>query len=244
MTTPTPAESQPDASARANAGGDAAEERGSRRVLVAAVVVTVLLVAGAFLLGRGTASATTPPTSESAAAGFLRDMQVHHAQAVEMSFIVRDRTDDVDVRRMAYDIATSQGNQGGQMYALLFSWDLPQAGRQPSMAWMTQPPMDGSGHEHEGGAHQPGEPMPGLATDAQLDELRSLTGVDAERMFLELMIAHHRGGVEMADAIAVRTDNEKVLTLARSMQLSQSSEIDAMTEMLDARGGPQGSTAG
>ncbi|WBU36924.1 DUF305 domain-containing protein [Homoserinibacter sp. YIM 151385] len=211
---------------------------GSGRLVLAAVLVTLVLVASAFVVGRISVGQTAPPTSESPAAGFLRDMQVHHAQAVEMSFIVRDGTLDEDVRRMAYDIATSQSNQAGQMYALLFSWDLPQASRQERMTWMTIPPIDGSGHEHEGGAHVPGEPMPGLATDAQLDRLRALEGADAERYFLELMLAHHRGGVEMADAIAVRTDQEKVLTLARSMQLAQTSEIDAMTEMLEERGGP------
>ncbi|MET0303135.1 MAG: DUF305 domain-containing protein [Microbacteriaceae bacterium] len=209
---------------------------GSTRAVVAAIVVTVLVVAGAFFLGRVTASGSeTFPTTESSAAGFLRDMQVHHAQGVEMAMIVRDNTDAEDVRLLAYDIATSQSNQAGQMYALLFAWDLPQFGRDASMTWMTRPALDGSGHEHEGAAHVPGEPMPGLATREQMEQLRDSEGLEAERLFLELMIAHHRGGVEMAEAVDVRTENSKVLTLANSMLLAQSAEIDAMTEMLAER---------
>ena len=78
-------------------------------------------------------------------------------------------------------------------------------------------------------------PMPGLATPAQVEELRGLTGAPAERRFLELMIAHHQGAVEMADAVLARSSNDVVVALAQSIVDSQTSEIDLMTDMLAER---------
>ncbi len=206
---------------------------GSRwRQVAAAAIVVVLLACGGFLIGRFSApSAVATPTTDSAAAGFLRDMQVHHAQAVDMSFTVRERLspDDPaydDVRLIAYDIANGQGNQAGQMFGLLQAWGLPQASPVPQMTWM------GDDHSSMGGGGAE-DAMPGMASAADLDELRSASGVDAERRYLTLMIAHHRGGVEMAEAILTRTDVPQVLTMATTMKNSQSSEIGAMQDMLD-----------
>lgn len=209
---------------------------GSRwRLVAAAAIVVVLLACGGFLLGRFSApSAVAAPTTDSAAAGFLRDMQVHHAQAVAMSFTVRERLspDDAaydDVRLIAYDIANGQGNQAGQMFGLLQAWGLPQASPVPQMSWMGDDHMSmGSG----GGAGA-GDAMPGMASAADLDRLATASGVDAERLYLTLMIAHHRGGVEMAEAILTRTDVPQVLAMATNMKRSQTSEIGAMQDMLD-----------
>ncbi|MCU1423797.1 MAG: hypothetical protein JWM51_88 [Microbacteriaceae bacterium] len=211
------------------------------RLIVAGVVVAALLVAAAFAAGRLSAPVASAPSTTSAEAGFARDMQVHHNQAVEMSMIVRDLTDDEDVRLVAYDIATSQARQAGQMYGWLDNWNLPQAAPEPSMTWMSRPTLDGasSDHDHTGGtaepAHAPGEPMPGMATDAQLDELKSLTGLDAERYYLTLMIAHHKGGVEMAEAVLARSTERVVVSLATGVVTAQSSEIELMESMLAER---------
>ena len=81
----------------------------------------------------------------------------------------------------------------------------------------------------------PGEPMPGLATPEQLQQLRDAEGVEAERIFLELMIAHHQGGVEMASAVIERSEHPVVVDLAAGMVRAQQSEVDYMTELLEAR---------
>ena len=78
--------------------------------------------------------------------------------------------------------------------------------------------------------------MPGLATDAQIASLRSATGVEAEKLFLQLMIAHHEGGIEMAEAVLERSTNRTVDSLARGMVKAQQSEIDYMQELLAKRG--------
>ena len=173
------------------------------------------------------------PSNTSAAAGFARDMQVHHNQGVELAMIIRDETDDPEVRQLAYDIATTQSQQSGQMYGWLAQWRLPQAAPEPSMTWMTRPTLTGEGHDHgTAGAHSPGDPMPGLATAAQIAELRGLTGVDAEKHFLELMIAHHEGAIAMAKAALDRTEERVVVDLATGIIASQTSEIEYMQELL------------
>nr|WP_244636889.1 DUF305 domain-containing protein [Frigoribacterium sp. CFBP 13712] len=199
-------------------------------------------------VGRLSSPNPVTPGTESVEAGFSRDMQVHHEQAVRMAMIVRDRTDDPATRSMAYDMALTQSQQAGQMFAWLELWGVPQAPSEPTMTWMSRPTLDGSYGDHEhtpsGGAggsatpvatHEPGGPMPGLATDEQLAALEAASGVEAERMFLTLMIAHHRGGVEMADAVLARSENRQVRVFATGMVQSQESEIDAMEDMLAER---------
>ena len=215
----------------------------SIRGTVALAVVVVLLIVGAFAIGRISAPVSTPPGNTSAEAGFARDMQTHHQQAVQMSFLVRDETDDDEVRLLAFDIATAQGAQAGQMYGWLDTWGLPQVEAEPSMTWMTRPPLSGDGttHAHDsasGSAHTAGDPMPGLATPEQITRLKSLTGVDAERYYLQLMIAHHEGGVLMAKALLERSTERVVVTLAKGIIVSQTTEIEYMQELLDRRGGP------
>ncbi|MFG3493822.1 DUF305 domain-containing protein [Streptomyces sp. NPDC047928] len=105
-------------------------------------VVLALLFAGAATVatagGPDGGGVPATPATDSADAGFARDMAVHHQQAVEMSFIVRDRTRDEEVRRLAYDIANTQANQRGMMLGWLDLWGLPKTApdREP-MAWMS-----------------------------------------------------------------------------------------------------------
>jgi uncharacterized protein (DUF305 family) len=151
---------------------------------------------------------------------------------VQLSVLVRDRSQNDEVRQLALDIATSQGQQAGQMYAWLASWGLPQASPGDRMAWMSLPTLDGeAGHGHSADG-MAGGAMPGLATDADIARLEAASGTDADRIFLELMIAHHRGGVEMAEAVLDRSTNGLVTPLARNVVLVQQGEIDYMESLL------------
>jgi uncharacterized protein (DUF305 family) len=221
---------------------------GSRwRLVTAAVIAGALVLVVGLAAGWMLAARSADPSTTSVEAGFARDMQVHHDQAVEMALIVRDRTDDPAIRSLAYDIATSQSQQSGQMYAWLNDWGLPQARPGESMEWMSAPTLDGSrgqGHDHgttaAGGTASTDAPttsgsMPGMATDDDLARLRASTGTDAEVLFLTLMLAHHRGGVEMADAVIERSDHPLVTTLARAIVFAQSGEIDYMETLLSER---------
>jgi uncharacterized protein (DUF305 family) len=192
-------------------------------VAVAAVAALILgLVLGALLLGN-----KTEPGDQSAEAGFARDMSVHHAQAVELSFIVRDRTDDPEVRAMAYDIINTQRAQIGMFSGWLQQWELPQTSMRPPMAW--------TDHGHGGAMMQSYDDMPGMASDADVQKLRDASGVAAERVFLELMIEHHKGGVEMAEAVLPLTDRTEVTYLADTIVAGQQAEIATMEDMLAAR---------
>ncbi|MBX0300658.1 DUF305 domain-containing protein [Cryobacterium sp. 1639] len=202
-------------------------------LIVTAVVAAVAVGLVGFSVGRLSTMDNPTPTSTSAEAGFARDMQVHHLQGVELAMLIRDRTSAADVRLLGYDIATTQAQQAGQLYGWLTEWDLPQAGPEPEMTWMTRPGR--SGHAHTDGAHTPGEPMPGLATAEQIAELTAATGVEAERIFLTLMIAHHQGAVDMAEAVQDRANNTSVLGFANSVIISQEAEITLMESMLADR---------
>lgn len=222
---------------------DAARGRPRPRLLVAAGLAALLLLTGGIAVGRLTApSAALPPSTTSAEAGFARDMQTHHLQAVEMAMIIRSTTGDPALLTLSYDIATSQAQQAGQMFGWLSVWGLPPASPEPAMTWMTRPGPDGSTHGHGGGdaegdvsAHVPGEPMPGLATSAQLAELRAADGKAADELFLTLMIAHHVGGVGMAEALLERSDDAVATGLARGIVNSQQGEIDYMQQLLATR---------
>lgn len=216
-----------------------ARRRSPIAVTVVAVLVVLVVAAVSFSVGRLSTLGEATPTDTSAEAGFSRDMQTHHNQGVELAFIVRDLSDAEDVRTLAYDIATTQATQSGMMYGWLQEWGLSQAGSEPSMTWMTRPALDGAtGHDHTADptAHEPGSPMPGLATDEQIATLKGLSGEDAEIYFLQLMIAHHKGAIEMADAVLVRSTNSTVTTFANGVVSSQQSEIDLMESMLADRG--------
>lgn len=208
---------------------EGSERRGRR--IVAVVVAVTLVVIGAFVAGRLSVGSAGTPSNTSAAAGFLRDMQVHHRQGVELALLARDRSTNEELRLLAYDIATGQGQQGGQMFGWLSAWGLPQAGSEPSMTWMTRPTLEGDTH-HDEVAHVAGEPMPGLATREQIATLTSLSGDEADKYFLELMITHHEGAIEMAYAVIDRTHEKLVLDLATSIVEAQTAEIEYMKSLL------------
>lgn len=192
--------------------------------LVVALAAAIVFAGAGYWLGRTRATPATPGNA-SAEAGFARDMQVHHLQGVELAMLVRDRTTDEDMRRMAYDILTTQGHQAGQLYGWLTTWGLGQLGPSPPMTWM--------GHT----GHGMNALMPGMATPAQISELTAASGIDAERIFLRLMIAHHQGALEMSTALLERSDHPVARTFANAVLVSQKSEIDLMTKMLQDREG-------
>ncbi|WP_411079429.1 DUF305 domain-containing protein [Streptomyces sp. cmx-18-6] len=208
------------------------------RWVAGAAVVLALLLAGAATVAsaRGDGEPGVPATG-SADAGFARDMAVHHQQAVEMSFIVRDRTDDEDVRRLAYDIANTQANQRGMLLGWLDLWELPKVapGGEKPMAWMGDGAQGHGGHgEHHGGPA--GALMPGMAGKDELKRLGSLKGARAEVFFLQLMTDHHKGDVAMAEACASLCTVPAEKRLAGGMVEGQQSELGLMRDMLAARG--------
>ena len=207
--------------------------RRGRRVLL--VLAAVLLAATGWAVGRLSAPGPSLPAESSPEAGFTRDMQTHHLQAVQMSSLVRDRTEDPEIRQLAYDISRTQQQQAGQRYGWLAVWELPQASSQPAMAWMGKDTGHEATHGSSSATSRGTAVMPGMATPAQLTELEKAEGEEAEGLYLELMIPHHQAGSAMATAILERTDNPAVTSLAQSITTSQSSEIEYMEDLLADR---------
>jgi uncharacterized protein (DUF305 family) len=119
------------------------------------------------------------------------------------------------------------------MTAWLDEWGLPKTDPSGRMRWM-------NGHAGHGTSQTATALMPGMATRGQLDRLEKAQGHSAEVLFLQLMIAHHRGGVGMADAVLKLTDHPRVRRLARTMVTAQNSEIALMNDMLRERGAAPG----
>lgn len=193
------------------------------------------------------------PANDSADAGFARDMSVHHAQAVEMADIVYRRTENPDIARLALDIATTQQFQIGMMTGWLDIWDRTVSSDQPPMAWMgdydmtlPSPPPGLQGSNTMSGMNMAGTPapgasettplMPGMATQAQVDALRTFPPATMDQQFLRLMIRHHQGGVLMAEAALEKASDKHVRNFAQQVINTQSAEIEVMTTMLNDLG--------
>ena len=86
--------------------------------------------------------------------------------------------------------------------------------------------------------------MPGMATQADMQRLRTLSGKAAEVLFLQLMTTHHIAGVMMAEAILEMTDDPAVRRLAEAIRTAQAAEIRAMEDMLAERGASPNRTTG
>ena len=197
-----------------------------RLALVAAgLVVVVLSVAAGLLIG----SRLGTPRDDSAEAGFARDMATHHAQAVDMSFVVRDTSSDHELRTLASDIIVTQSTQRGIFMGWLQQWGLPQSSARPRMAWMP-------GHAQMAPATDGVALMHGMASDAELRRLRDASSVDAEIQFLQLMIRHHEGGIVMARTLMALSDRHDLVQMAKNIEEGQRAEIVEMRNMLAARG--------
>jgi uncharacterized protein (DUF305 family) len=193
--------------------------RGRNIVYALLLVLAVAVATGALFLW----ASSRPPGENSAEAGFVRDMMVHHAQAVEMAEIVRDRTENPDIRSLATDIALTQQAQIGQMQGWLDVWGLAPTGTEKPMAWMGHP-VDG--------------PMPGMATPVEIGRLRTLPPEKADELFLRLMIPHHGAAVPRPRAIKERSDEPEVDLFAEKVMATQTAEVKNMQQMLKEMNAP------
>lgn len=220
-TSPTSGPVEPESNATT---GSTHGDRNIFLIAVAAVVALIIGLAGGWLL-----FSPRYPGDDSAEAGFARDMTEHHHQAIEMSLIVLEATDSNDIRALATDILTNQGVQVGRMQGWLIEWGLPAASPTPErMAWM--------GDEHDQHADlPPGVPMPGMATPEEMQALDQAEGVEAEILYLQLMLTHHISGVEMAEAGLRLSSDPDVVQIATSMGMGQTMEIDLIVDLLADR---------
>lgn len=203
---------------------------GGLALALTAIVFLIVL----FVTDDESPDSPTTPSDTSVDVGFARDMRQHHAQAVEMSSLVLDRTNDPAIRTLARDIELTQQQQIGQMYGWLDLWDLPQSSSQSAMAWMGEEMDNMPGHDM---SNMTAATMPGMASDEEIDMLTQARGEEADRIFLQLMIPHHQGALSMAEAAMNNAETPQVRRLADTILQSQSAELRVLRSMLAERGG-------
>ena len=183
------------------------------------MLVGTALIAG--MIGWLIADTAAEPDANDVDVGFLQDMRDHHDQAIQMSLIYLTRPDTAPgLRTVARNVLVGQAVDSGRMIQLLRDLDAPEAAdSEEAMAWMGMP--------------TPRDQMLGMATEEQLEELGAASDADADRLFVELMSAHHQGGIHMAEFAATEAANEEVREMAASMADSQAEEIIELQRELE-----------
>jgi uncharacterized protein (DUF305 family) len=182
------------------------------------IVITVALLAG--MVGWMIGDSNSELAHGEVDTGFLQDMREHHEQAVYMSFVYRSLPDiDPGLSTVAASIIMGQNQEIGRMVQMLRMFGEPEANEgESSMAWMGMPVDRGQ--------------MPGMASEADLDKLVTLAGREADEFFVQLMTAHHEGGIHMAEFASGNAENDEVREMAASMMTSQRDEIAEMQREL------------
>jgi uncharacterized protein (DUF305 family) len=156
-------------------------------------------------------------------ADFLSDMILHHAQAIEMSVLVPERSDSEQVKKFASRIDVVQDSEIDLMAGWLEENEYPVP--------VTAEGGDGSGPRAPEHGHD-ADDMPGMLTDAEMAALEKASGTEFDRLYLEGMIKHHEGALTMCEDVAGSGSEERVLELANNIAADQMAEIDRMANML------------
>lgn len=158
---------------------------------------------------------------------FMQDMIIHHQQAVDMAELVADRSAREEIVEIAGRINASQADE----IAFMQEWLEERGEHAPDPAGSHG--MDHGDHDHH--AHMDHSTMAGMATPEQMAQLAESEGVTFDILFLELMIAHHEGAVEMVDHLFSQRGSAFDLVLfnfANDVKSEQQSEIRRMTAIL------------
>lgn len=196
--------------------------------LTARVVAVVMAGAAALFLSSCTGSAsdghadhqhTDEPVITGAPAGYNSDdvafatnMIPHHQQAIDLSALVADRTSNAGLRALADRISAAQQPEINTMRVFLVQWN--------------ENPDADSGHGGHGAA------MAGMVDEATMAELKTLNGAEFDTLWLQSMISHHQGAVEMAKAEIANGENVDAIAMARSVVETQQAEIGEMKQLL------------
>ncbi len=204
-----------------------------RRAGAGTTAIAVLIVAagcGGTDHGSGSGghnAGAAAPTAASAQPGvqhneadiqFAQSMIPHHQQALEMASAAEAKASSPEVKALATKIKQAQGPEIEEMTSALESWGAPTA--MPS------------GDAHGDMAHGS---MPGMMTEEEMAGFAAATGTNFDRMFLEMMIRHHQGAIEMAKTEQQQGSNPGAKALAKAIEQAQAAEITEMQKMLGGR---------
>jgi uncharacterized protein (DUF305 family) len=155
---------------------------------------------------------------------FVEMMIPHHEQALGMTRLVPSRTASESVELLAERMDISQADE----IVLMADWLERQGVEDPLGS-----PRDFSGDAHEHHGHADGL-MPGMLTEDEFATLAAAEGDEFDRLFLESMIRHHEGALEMIAELfeAEGGQNPEVWQLANHMWSDQEIEILRMLDLL------------
>ena len=198
---------------------------------------------GAMMPGSGSAMMSAAPSTgdgqhNAADLAFAQQMIVHHQGAIEMADLAPTRAASQSVKDLAVRIKAAQGPEIEQMQGWLTTW----AAAMPSSANASSS-EDTSGMDHGmSGMGKEGEmtsgdvtttmSMPGMMSDADMQQLTAASGTEFDRLFLQQMIVHHQGALEMAGTELAQGSSAAAVALAQSIKTSQTAEITEMQQML------------
>jgi uncharacterized protein (DUF305 family) len=148
---------------------------------------------------------------------FAQAMIPHHQQAVDMAALAAERATDPKVKDLATRIKGAQDPEIEQMTTMLDEWGAAMEG---------MPSMD----HGAGGAHG-GMSGPGMMTEQQLAKLEKASGAAFDTLWVDMMIEHHQGAVDMANDELAKGGDADAKALARRILDAQQAEIEEMRAM-------------
>lgn len=191
-----------------------------RRLLL--VLLSLLLGLLAACGGNGSSSVSNDGTTRhnDSDVSFATEMIPHHAQAIEMAKLAVTKATSKDVVDLANQIQDAQQPEIDTMTAWLESWSesAPDAGM-PAMPGMDHGSMDHGSRS-------------GMMTGQEMQQLASAEGRDFDRLWLQLMIEHHQGAVQMAKTEQRDGENADAKALAQDIIAGQEAEITTMKRLL------------
>lgn len=149
------------------------------------------------------------PKVNDADIAFAQNMSEHHNQAIEMSFVVLANSQNTNLRGLAYDIINTQATQRGMMLGWLMDWEES-----------LNSDIDNAQMKDMG-----------MATDEEMESLYELDASDLDALFIDLMVRHHMGGIEMAESYVQEGKNQLLINLAETMILGQKGEIEYLNSL-------------
>jgi len=190
------------------------------RTLAAAAAALTLTLAGC----SASESSTDGNAYNDADVDFASDMIQHHAQALQMVDLTLGRKLDAEVVTVTEQIRAAQAPEIEKMADWLEDWDqpVPETSRDHANA---------HAQEH-GESVEMDTDMPGMLSAKELETLESASGPEFQTMWLEMMIEHHEGAVEMAEAEVDEGSNAKAVALAEDIIRTQEDEISTMQDLL------------
>ncbi|WP_435737414.1 DUF305 domain-containing protein [Cellulosimicrobium sp. PMB13] len=158
---------------------------------------------------------------------FVTSMIGHHLQALDMAALAPERAEAPEVVGFAERVTAAQGPEIHALAAWLQERELPVPVEVEALDG-TGPRVPGTGHEHDHDA------MAGMLSAEQLAALEAATGPEFDRLFLEGMIQHHQGALDMVDVVLVEGQDTYALEIAAETAAGQGAEIDRLRGLLDA----------